>query len=637
MELIFTLKNYLLVALGLGLAIFVHEFGHFLLAKLAGVKVERFSIGFGRALIKWTRGETQYVLAAIPLGGYVQMLGQSDFGSDQKADDARSYARKTPGQRALIIVAGVIMNAILAVILFSVVFTIGKNFIAPDVGFVQPGSPAETAGIRAGDRITRIDDCANPDFEDVMVYTIMTGDGKPLSLEVQGPEGTRSIVARPKLTPPSPLPTLGIMPATSLEVGAVDDSAARRGVNLKVGDVIEAIDGKKLSGWGDLLKEMVYGDARPVTLTILRKGKQIEAPYTPLKIRRQRIGVLSAGPCKLAMVSDGMPAAEAGLKVGDVILDVDGKPIKSYYDLQTAVAAREGAPIEIRYSRDGKEAAVEVKPVYVPLYDPGDTSPIRWRIGVAPEFPLTVGEVQKDSGAEKAGLAPGDRITGLDFLKKTDGDYRSVRSWQSAKKGRSRSQLRSMSDLEGLVSAILSEEPPGKIRLHWVDPKGAAREAIVETEPFGEPFGQYELAMKQQTVLRRASPLEAIGLGMRKTWLFLRLSEVTVRRLLSGALKVGEGTVTGPVGIGVIGSKIAAEGLTHLIYFFAMINISLAFFNLLPMAPLDGGHLVFLAIEKVRGKPVSDKIIRAVFITGWVLILSFVLYVTFFDVTKFIL
>src|SRR5262245_30413260 len=141
------ISSVLLVVLGLGLVIFIHELGHFALAKWCGVKVERFSIGFGPILWKVVRGETEYALSAIPFGGYVKMLGQDDADPGQLTDeklakDPRSYTAKSVPQRILIISAGVFNNMVSAVLFFVIAFMFGVQYQPAVIGSVTPGMPA---------------------------------------------------------------------------------------------------------------------------------------------------------------------------------------------------------------------------------------------------------------------------------------------------------------------------------------------------------------------------------------------------------------------------------------------------------------------------------------------------------------
>ena len=134
---------YLLMLLGFSVIVFVHELGHFGVAKWSGVKVDKFAIGFGREIFGFTRGETRYSFNVLPLGGYVKMLGQEDFDDKAKElqfkDDPRSFVNKPVGRRMAIVSAGVIMNTLFAGLLFMIVFMIGKEAVATRIASVVPG------------------------------------------------------------------------------------------------------------------------------------------------------------------------------------------------------------------------------------------------------------------------------------------------------------------------------------------------------------------------------------------------------------------------------------------------------------------------------------------------------------------
>jgi len=139
--------NILKVVFGLGFVIFIHELGHFVLAKWNGVKVEKFSIGFGPTLLGFKRGETEYVIAAVPLGGFVKMLGEEPADEASKSTDPRAYSNKSVGARMAIISAGVIMNVILGLGCFVYAYGQGMVEMPAKVGGVEPASPAYDAGM----------------------------------------------------------------------------------------------------------------------------------------------------------------------------------------------------------------------------------------------------------------------------------------------------------------------------------------------------------------------------------------------------------------------------------------------------------------------------------------------------------
>src|SRR5262245_1440624 len=215
------------VIVGLGLVIFIHELGHFLVAKWCDVHVQTFSIGFGPALpgCKFQWGETTYKLALIPLGGYVQMVGQVD--ADESADpetddDPRSYRNKTVGQRMAIISAGVVMNVILAVICFVVVFRgPGKDRPAGVVGEVDMGSPAWRVGVRSGVIIDRIGNVEHPFFNDLQVQVMSSVHGQELKLVYHLPGKKEvAVTVEPRRDKDDNRPVIGVAPPRQTKLEA---------------------------------------------------------------------------------------------------------------------------------------------------------------------------------------------------------------------------------------------------------------------------------------------------------------------------------------------------------------------------------------------------------------------------------
>lgn len=191
--------NIISFAVVLGVLIFAHEFGHFLLAKLMGVGVEKFSLGFGPRIVSRKIGMTEYMISAIPLGGYVKMVGEAP---DQELDDSLlplSFSHKPLFKRSLIVLAGPVFNLLLSVAIFFVFFQIfGLPIVKPEVGEVQQGMPAHESGILTGDRVVSIDGGRVTRWDE-MAALIKQSGGRPLSIEILRGDSTLFVKVVPKL------------------------------------------------------------------------------------------------------------------------------------------------------------------------------------------------------------------------------------------------------------------------------------------------------------------------------------------------------------------------------------------------------------------------------------------------------
>ncbi|MCC6848353.1 MAG: RIP metalloprotease RseP [Deltaproteobacteria bacterium] len=196
--------NILIAILILGLLIFVHELGHFAVAKWSGVTVLRFSLGFGPRLLAWRRGVTEYAVSAVPLGGYVKMLGDDPEDEVPAADAASAFSQQSLGTRAAIVVAGPLMNLVTAAVAFSLVFALygaGTPTDTAKIGGVMEGMAAQKAGLRRGDLVTAVDGKPIAGW-DALSQAVRASGGKPLSLEVRREDGTaETLTAVPEEQP----------------------------------------------------------------------------------------------------------------------------------------------------------------------------------------------------------------------------------------------------------------------------------------------------------------------------------------------------------------------------------------------------------------------------------------------------
>jgi len=181
----------------LGVLIFVHELGHFIFAKLFGVGVEKFSLGFGAKLVGFKKGETEYLISAFPLGGYVKMVGENADGEISPEDQARSFAAKPPLQRIIIVAAGPIFNLAFAYFLFIMIFMLGVPAATTKIGEVVKDKPAARAGLMANDVVTAIDGRQVSRWDE-LAKTIAEGKGQPLELQVRRGEAVMTVRVTPE-------------------------------------------------------------------------------------------------------------------------------------------------------------------------------------------------------------------------------------------------------------------------------------------------------------------------------------------------------------------------------------------------------------------------------------------------------
>jgi regulator of sigma E protease len=436
----------------IGVLILVHEWGHFIVARLTGVGVERFSIGFGPVLMRWRGKETEYCLSAIPMGGYVKMMGEEspvEGGETLPYDPKQAFALKPLWARFLIVFAGPGMNFVLAVAIFTVVFaTFGRAVWPAVVGRVSDGSPAATAGLRTGDLVTAVNQKAVRHWED-LERTLADSDG-------------RSVVMR-----------------------------------VKRGDAEQALT---LAPRRKVMTDPIFGE-------------------------RREVWDIGAGPQLIPQISSVLadsPAQKAGLQAGDVVVAVAGQPVYTPEDLVDAIRTRPGQAFPVTVERGGKTLTLTVTPRPASEKSPSGQE-------------STVGKID-------AGIAT-----------------KSVRF---------------------------------------------------------EPYG----------------PVAALEHGTVRTWDVTVLTLKGLWKLVSR--QIDSSNIGGPIQIATEAGRQAKEGLGPLAIFTAFISVNLAVLNLLPVPMLDGGHLFFFVIEAVQGRPLSLKKREAAQQLGFVLLMLLMVYALWNDLNR---
>jgi regulator of sigma E protease len=650
------------VALGLGFVIFVHELGHFLVAKACGVKCEKFYIGFdvgGAKLLSFQWGETEYGIGALPLGGYVKMLGQDDnpaaaareaqrakaliesgdlpaepTSDPHPAWDPRSYPAQSVPERMAIISAGVIMNVIFAVLLAAWAFGLGVEELTCEVSSVRPGGAAWRAGLRTGDEIIAIGGKADPVFTDLQKGVTLGDPERGVDFTVfrpaAGSERTLTLYPDTDLG----IPTVGVTSPFSttlpddLEPG-LPGAAGQATPAFQPGDTISAVDGEPVATYADLIKALAVQAEAVVMLSVQRgEGGQVVAVELPPQPRRETGLLMAAGP--IASVQADSPAARAGIRPGDRLVSLDGAPVGDPLSLDARLRERAGSPVQLSLIRadagrdEAGAAAIETieltpRPVTWIEESRWPQSPVALSsLGIAFTVESRVLAVADDSPAARAGIQPGETVTRARFVKAGD----------KAGPNDQGVELSPESPSWPFVMAMLQQSPADtRLSLTVAAADGLARD--VELAPVADDTAfvvDRGLVFKPVYRLVQAGSVgAALSKGLAKTGEDLSVVYRFLQKVTSN--QISPRLLGGPIEIAKQAGKSAQEGLGRLLLFLTMLSANLAVINFLPIPVLDGGHMVFLFYELVRGKPPSEKVVEGLSYLGLLLLLSLMLFV----------
>ncbi len=355
-----------------GVLVVIHELGHFFAAKLLDVKVLRFSIGYGRPLVRAKLGETEYQIAAFPLGGYVRILGiEGETGN--KDDAGRSFASRPLWQRLVIVFAGPAANLLLPIVIYFVFFAGHTVLPAAVIGDVLDGGAAARAGLEPGDRVLEIDGRAVRYWEEIE-NTVRQSPGKEIHLRV----GRNGKVFERYLTPVEDTVRrrdgdvqiqgrVGITHAPFLPlVGVIDGESPAAKAGLRTGDLIISVDGQPVRNWSDVQHHLgkfarrtsiVYfrGTEMPGVppVQLLSAGFADLVPETQVDttLKRQTYTGLEHAEMFVAHVDPGSPADGAGLRPGDLVVALDGKPVAHWLDLDQRLQAEPTKAFSLTWKR----------------------------------------------------------------------------------------------------------------------------------------------------------------------------------------------------------------------------------------------------------------------------------------------
>ena len=703
---------------GVGLVIFVHELGHFLVAKACGVKCEKFYLGFDPpikigpfslppALVKHKWGETEYGIGIIPLGGYVKMLGQDDNpanaaeeaertkirkqpeddsagtspgGEEQFDVDPRSYTAKSVPQRMAIISAGVIMNLIFAVVFATVAYSLGVPYVPCEIRATVPGDPAWVAGVRPGDKIIQMGRQGTRSEQlrfngDLRLRVFAAGSENSVELLVRHPDQQEEWISlRPgdSMKAQTGMPSLGIFPAfdpvlapkrsprDTTPATRPGSPAARAEPAFENGDRIVKINGKPVADGIEMAAVLAAHPDDALTFTVERKmkqaaavgqgdaGNELPAKQIDIKVARNpilRLGlVMKLGP--VTAVRDGSVAQEAGLKIGDVIRSIDAASVGDPITLPDRLRLKAGTPVTFAIDRpiggDATESILlEMTPRVPKTFSPvvRINAPVALRaIGATCEVVHTVQAVEPRSPADGV-FEPGDELVEIEF-------FRPEKATETVQPSGSEDQnddslplpdpiefaFDGKNNWAAAVERIQYLPPDTKVKITY---RRGKKEKTAELTPSPSPDRSnpdrgFVLAMREEVRTARDFR-EAVSLGFRETRESLFQVVVVLRRITESYKSLG-----GPGTIMVVATSEATRGWARLLVFLTLISANLAVINFLPIPVLDGGHMVFLTIEGIRGKPVSENVQIRVTIVGLTFILTLMLFVIFLDVTRFL-
>ena len=280
------LTSVLAFVVAISILVTIHEYGHYIVGRWAGMKVLRFSVGFGKPVWTWVRGKdrTEFCISAIPLGGYVRFLDGREGPVDQE-DEGRAFDHRPIPARIAVLLAGPLFNFLFAIFAYWVLFLSGIPTLQPAVGDVEPQSYAARAGLEFGDKIVAVGEVDTADWESTLVniFDQLVGDGRvPLTLESEDGRQRRALIMvgedASRLTEPNMLfEGLGFEPwQPPAVIAELTEGGAAAGAGMAVGDRIVSIDGNSISNYSDLIEAVAARPDQAVSVAYFRDGRQLE-------------------------------------------------------------------------------------------------------------------------------------------------------------------------------------------------------------------------------------------------------------------------------------------------------------------------------------------------------------------------
>lgn len=439
----------------IGALVIVHEFGHFVAAKLLDFKVLRFSIGFGRPLVRVVASSgTEYQVGMVPLGGYVRILGEDESEPIPSTEASRAFGAKPLWQRLVVVFAGPAANFLFPIAIYFALFASHSQLPAAVVGDVIAGGPAERAGIEPGDRILSINGDSVQYWED-LERVVDSEVGEQLRLELE--RGQRTLekyvvpVERTVRTRDGRATRQGWIGVSQApfrpQIGVIDAESPAGKAGLRTGDLIVSIDGKEVGNW-TALRRTLHGDARRRTVAYFRGAPTPGVPQVKLlqpriadlvpetrvdeQGRRTVHNGLSPAEMFVAGVVADSPADRAGLEAGDLIVALDGKAISHWMILDQTLQSDPDRTWRIGWQRTGpdgraRDMSGELRQEWVAGTDEFGNESVRLRFGASNDVERGQGEMVAIDGRFSYATTRAVERTGDTIVEMTRGFWSIVR------------------------------------------------------------------------------------------------------------------------------------------------------------------------------------------------------------------
>ncbi len=678
------------VVFGLGAVIFVHELGHFLVAKACGVKCDKFYVGFDvpiklfgqtiipAKLISFQWGETEYGIGAIPLGGYVKMLGQDDNPGhneeqikesiaegesvesailasgmvDQTKLDPRSFLAKSVIQRMAIISAGVIFNLMFAVLFAAIAFRSGVDYQPPVMGSVIGGGPAWKHDM-AGATITAIN---GKEVEGYFTYmhfaenVILNSDDStiPISFKRPGSDEIVSIDVTPEKGFARDNPDLArvgvqfsLLPKIGSRGALKGAPAAAASPAFEAGDLIVGINGTPIKTEVDL-RQTLFRDARmPAEFTLQRtvgegEDAKTETLKTTVGVNPEKVVGFATTWGPIAVIKLNSPASAAGLQEGDLIKQIDGEHPGDLLTLDNRMftKAKNQESITVQIERAGELIDVSIQPELPKLASTlGPNKPIAIdSLGIAVATSLTIDNVEQGSPADKAGMLSNDKLVSVKYL--LNEDQKADERYAGLKKKPVVNFVKDTTSWAEVYEDVLQSLQTGSKFEITVEREGKAEVLELASEESDEFFrhtrGIHLEVYEEHYESDNWS--DAFTNGAYQVVDDLKRVGKTLKTLIQG--KISPTNLGGPGTIAVVATSEAAASTSRLLLFLTFLSANLAIVNFLPIPVLDGGHMMFLAYEGIFRRPVNERVQLLLTYGGLAFVLCLMIFVISMDVGR---